>query len=240
MPSDVDNALYSPYGAYELKAKYQKNFLFGTVVTIGFVLGIIVVSWIYSAIIGDGDLPPAPTVIRTVADLGPPPTIVKRPPDVQVTPQVNKPKVGIPTPVADDEVLEEDVVLATKDDLADISAPDMGADGDVVVDIADDDYIPGVDEFVPVEIQAEMIHEVKPEYPRLARQAAIEGDVWIAVLVGKDGSVLDSKVYKSSGTASLDDAAMAVSKQHKFKPAIQNKNPVPVWVKFKVKFTLGE
>ena len=55
-------------------------------------------------------------------------------------PNVVKPKVGIPKPVADDELLDDDVVLATKEELADIMAPDiMAGDGDFVIDIDEDD-----------------------------------------------------------------------------------------------------
>jgi len=39
------SALYSPYGAYELKAKYQRNFMIGTLSTLGFVLLILSVFW---------------------------------------------------------------------------------------------------------------------------------------------------------------------------------------------------
>ena len=36
--AQVNNALYSPYGAYELKASYQRNFFYGTLSVLSFVL----------------------------------------------------------------------------------------------------------------------------------------------------------------------------------------------------------
>ena len=58
-------------------------------------------------------------------DLGPPPTIVKKPPQLEIsTKKIAQPKVGIPKPVADDEITE-DVVLATKEELAEINVSDQ-------------------------------------------------------------------------------------------------------------------
>lgn len=236
--------IYSAYGAHELKAKYQMNFLFGTGITFSAVLIILIISWIVANVGGDDGLIRGHVVktIETVADLGPPPSIAKKPPQVKVeNPNVAAPKVGIPKPVADDEVLDDDVVLATRDELADIVAPDIISDagaGDIVIDIAVDDYLPSATEFVAVEIYPEMIYQHKPEYPRFAKNAGIEGTVWVQALVGKGGNVLKAQVYKSSGTPALDDAAVEAAKSNKFKPGIQNGRPVACWVSYSVDFLL--
>ena len=49
------NALYSPYGGYELKAKYQRNFGLGTLITAGFVILILLVTWVITKL-GEEDL----------------------------------------------------------------------------------------------------------------------------------------------------------------------------------------
>lgn len=234
-------SLWSPYGAYELKSKYQRNFLYGTGLTSALVLLILLVSWISSM---DDELDGtamAAVVIRTVADLGPPPSIARKPPQVNVeAPKISPPKVGIPKAVADDEVLDDDVVLATKDELAEIVAPDISSvagDGLIEIDI-DDDYLPAADEFIPVEIYPEFVFENKPPYPRLAKQAGITGVVWVKALVDKDGNVRDAQVAKSSGTVALDEAAVKAAFGSKFKPGIQNGRPVNCWVSYKVEFEL--
>ena len=237
-------ALYSPYGAYELKSKYQRNFMTGTLSVAGLVALILLVFWGIKAMQDDYSdaLDASAVVIKTVADLGPPPSIAKKPPQVQVNqPNVAAPKVGIPKPVADDEVLDEDVVLATREELADIVAPDIISSNegeDITVDIADDDYLPSPDEFVAAEIYPEMIHYTTPEYPRLAKQAGITGVVWVKALVDKDGTVKKAIVLKSSGNESLDEAAVEAAPSNKFKPGIQNGRPIAVWVSYKVNFSL--
>ncbi len=236
------SSLYSPYGAYELKAKYQRNLMIGTLSTLGFVLLILSVFGIIAVIPDDDALMAPSVVIKTVADLGPPPTIAKAKPQIELAqPNVAAPKVGIPKPVADDEVMDDDVVLATKEELAEIVAPDISASdagGDIVVDIQDDDYMPAPGEFVAVEVQPEMIHEVKPKYPRLAEQAGITGRVWVTALVDESGSVIKAQLGKTSGTESLDIAAVEAAYDNKFKPGIQNGRPIKVWVTYKVDFVL--
>ncbi|MCK4606623.1 MAG: energy transducer TonB [candidate division Zixibacteria bacterium] len=239
------SALWSPYGAFELKSRYQRNFLLGTGVMLGAVLVILVVAWIISALPEEEiDALAGMHVVKTVADLGPPPSIARKPPQLSVSaPQTAAPKVGIPKPVADDEVLDEDVVLATREELAEIVAPDISsaADGDeIIIDISDDDYLPAPDEFVPVEIYPEMVYQHKPDYPRLARTAGITGVVWVQALVDKEGNVRRAQVGKSSGTASLDEAAVEAAYKNKFKPGIQNGRPVACWVTYKMDFILGD
>ena len=95
-----------------------------------------------------------------------------------------------------------------------------------------------MDDFIAVEVQAERIYYEEPTYPRLAEQAGIEGTVWVKAAVGKDGTVKSAVVYKSSGTESLDEAAVEAAWKCKFKPAIQNGRPVVTWVAWPYNFEL--
>ncbi len=238
-------ALYSPYGAYELKSKYQRNFALGTLITLSFVVLILVMAWLISSLPKEVYPPELPTVvIKTKKELPSPPSIVKKPPQVKVSaPQVAAPKVGIPKPVADDEVIDEDVVIASRDELAEIAPPDvasMAEGGKIDVDISPEDYLPELGDFVPVEIYPEFIHYEEPVYPRLARQAGITGTVTMWVVVDEEGNVIKVRILKSSGTASLDEAAVKAADKNKFKPGIQNGRPVKVPVSYEVEFKLTD
>ncbi len=68
--------------------------------------------------------------------------------------------------------------------------------------------------------------------------AGIEGKVVVLVLVGQNGNVIDSRVARSSGTESLDEAALEWAYRNKFSPAIQNGRPVAVWATYEVEFVL--
>ena len=63
-------------------------------------------------------------------------------------------------------------------------------------------YAPGVT------VDAQFRHKCEPEYPEIAKQQNIEGTVEVLVTIGPDGGVVSSRLGKSSGNASLDQAAM--------------------------------
>jgi len=241
------NAIYSGYGAFELKATYQRNMLMGALFAAALVIVAILGAYIYRALTEVEAASDRIQIIKTIADLGPPPTVSKKPPRIDIAqPNLVAPKVGIPKPVADEDAIDMDVTIATKEQIANIVQPQVEVSDDAVnaqikVEIPDDEYMPAPDEFVPTEIPAEMISEATPEYPRLAKQAGLEAVVWVKALVDKNGDVKKAMVYKSSGSkAGFDEMAVAAAYNCKFKPAVQNGRPVAVWVAYSVEFSLTE
>ena len=97
---------------------------------------------------------------------------------------------------------------------------------------------PGSDEFVEDGQMPEMIYYQEPVYPRQAKQAGLEGTVWVKALVGQHGDVVDAIIYKSSGTPSLEEAALAAAPKCRFNPAMRYGQPICVWVVYKVEFRL--
>ncbi len=106
--------------------------------------------------------------------------------------------------------------------------------------LAEEEKIPSPDDFIAVEVMPEMIYEEPPVYPEDAIKESKEGVVWIKAFVSKEGDVLKSIIGKSSGVKELDESALAASVKNKFKPAIQNGNPIGVWVTYKVDFVTTE
>ncbi len=241
------NVVYSQYGAFELKAKYQRNFGLATLGTFSFVLLALATSGIISTLSRETAMkePPIPQPDSVVVQISPPPSIVKEPPQVPVsTPPATIQHVGITTPVPDDEIIDENIVIPSRDELAQINAPDIPGmkDGDSIaftIPPPDDDFpFPG--KFVPFEIYPVMIHEHKPDYPRLAQQAGITGTVTVWVAIDEEGNVIDARVYKSSRTKSLDEAAVQAAYKNKFKPGIQNGRPIKIGVTYNVEFKLTD
>ena len=102
------------------------------------------------------------------------------------------------------------------------------------------EVMPRPDDFVEVETMPEMIYTESPVYPDSVKKDGITGEVWIKSLVDKQGSVQTAIVGKSSGTPALDEAALKAAYKCKFHPAMQDSQPVAVWVTYKVEFTLDE
>ncbi len=79
----------------------------------------------------------------------------------------------------------------------------------------------------------------KPAYPSRSRDLGEEGLVIIAVLVSKDGSVLEAYVSESSGYPLLDGSALAtVTEKWRFKPGRRSGEAIPSWVRVPIKFSI--
>jgi len=82
-----------------------------------------------------------------------------------------------------------------------------------------------------------LVHQVKPTYPPLARQARIQGSVVLQAAIGKDGSIQNLRLM--SGHPMLAPAAIEAVKQWKYRPYFLNGEPVEVDTQITVNFTLA-
>tara|TARA_B100001250_G_scaffold134473_1_gene114982 strand:- start:509 stop:1429 length:921 start_codon:yes stop_codon:yes gene_type:complete len=78
-----------------------------------------------------------------------------------------------------------------------------------------------------------------PSYPKLARQAAIEGTILIDALIDDDGIVKAMIVNKGKPRSGLNKEAMKAIRKTKFKPAQKNKKSIRVWTRIPVDFSLN-
>jgi len=84
--------------------------------------------------------------------------------------------------------------------------------------------------------QALLVHQVKPDYPPLARQAHVQGVVVLAVVIAKDGTI--KRIHAVSGHPLLTPAAIDAVKQWSYKPYMLNGKPVDVDTTVDVNFRL--
>lgn len=70
-----------------------------------------------------------------------------------------------------------------------------------------------------------------PKYPKAALMNEETGTVSLQFLVNPEGKVTESKVDKSSGSKSLDKAALAAFSQCKFKAGTKDGKPDSLWAK---------
>jgi TonB family protein len=76
-------------------------------------------------------------------------------------------------------------------------------------------------------------------YPKTAQQNNYMGITAVHILVSKDGSVLGTEIYQSSGYSVLDSAAMDYCERVTFNPAMMNGIPVNSKTIFTIKFSLS-
>jgi len=244
----MSHANVTPYGAFELKATYQRNLLLGNLTVLLLVVALVGTTWVLtrndSPIVVTPKEPPVSDPIdwTTIDQI----SIVRdNPVGTGAGAAVPQGALGIPVPVPDTALLDPDQVIMSTADRAALVEWDglIGGGGDpgpLVISGDIPEELPGIDDFIIVEIKPKLISSVAPEYPRFAEQAGIEGVVWIKALVSRTGTVLEAVVYRTSESDLLDEAALKVAGQYRYKPAIQNRNPVACWVTYRVDFTLDD
>lgn len=177
---------------------------------------------------------------------------VAPPPDMQTIVNTGPAaRAGNPVPVPDAEISPEMQDFATVDVMSRASAEggsgvdlggfatniDFDAKEDLKVKKVEE---PAPDEFIPVEKQPgiDLVELQKTVvYPEMAKKAGIEGRVILRVLVDTDGSVRKVMVQHSDSKM-LNQAAVDAVQKATFTPAIQNNQPVMVWVSIPINFKL--
>lgn len=158
----------------------------------------------------------------------------------------NKPNVEKFVPV--EEPLVDTTIVVPPDDVVDMtwSKP---SDGTVDTGATGGDVLGGVDTaidasgisgpiFIPREIEPLPLEmNPQPSYPEMAREASIAGVVHVWVHISDRGDVIGWQVIdvKPAGLGFEDEVARVIPKW-KFTPAIQQNNPVAVWVAIPFKF----
>jgi protein TonB len=84
---------------------------------------------------------------------------------------------------------------------------------------------------------ARLVHEVTPEYPRVAKMGRVSGTVRMNAIIAKDGKVEHLTVI--SGHPLLVQSAMDAVKQWVYKPTYLNGAPAEVETEIDVNFTLA-
>jgi len=102
-----------------------------------------------------------------------------------------------------------------------------------------EEILPVKDIFVPYEEPPQPVEMIQPIYPEMARQADIEGEVWVKALIDKEGRVRDVVILKQRGAnAGFEEAAIEAARATSWKPAINMGVSVAVWISYKISFRL--
>ena len=79
---------------------------------------------------------------------------------------------------------------------------------------------------------------ISPIYPEIAKEAGIEGTVYIQFFIDEKGNVTEAYVQKGVPNTGLDESALYAVKKSKWKPARQREKKVGVWQTVPVRFEL--
>lgn len=166
--------------------------------------------------------------------------------EIQQTQQEFKPppppRPTLPIAVPDDELIEDieldlDVSLELDEEITNIDPPPaQGGDGE------EEESEPEI--FMVVENPPEIVGGLAAlsaalEYPRTARQAGVEGNVIVQVLIDENGNPSDAKILRSASPLLEQPAIDAVLAQT-FKPGRQRGRAVKTYISIPVRFRLTD
>ena len=86
-------------------------------------------------------------------------------------------------------------------------------------------------------MEGNLIFRVQPDYPSLARQVRVQGQVILRAVISREGAIENLQVL--SGHPMLVRAAVEAVRQWKYRPYLLNGEPVEVETEVKVNFILS-
>jgi len=151
--------------------------------------------------------------------------------DVPQTEQIKlpepPPRPSVPV-ASEDELFDDDITIEDTEleDFADWEPPDAGG-------APSEEFIPYDQAPVPKIPLSDLVM-----YPELAKEAGIEGKVYIKAYINIKGSVTSAKVLKGVPNTGLDEAALKAVKKSRWYPARQRDKKVGVWITIPIDFSL--
>jgi len=136
--------------------------------------------------------------------------------------------------------LSAPVVVKRNSAAADVAAPDIeappvsGADALPLGTVTSTSVVPATPRVGGHAVPPRLLKSALPEYPVLARQRHIEGDVVVQADIDVNGNVKSVKAI--SGSELLRDAALNAVRQFKYSPAQLDDSPTTSQVLVTVKF----
>ena len=84
---------------------------------------------------------------------------------------------------------------------------------------------------------AQLVSRTEPQYPILAKEARIQGTVFLRAIISREGRITSLEVV--SGHPLLVRAALDAVRQWRYRPTLLNGEPVEVETSITVIFRLG-
>ena len=143
--------------------------------------------------------------------------------------KIPEPPARPSVPIAsEDEFFDEDITIEDTEieDFEDWEAPNFGGG-------PADEFIPYDQAPVPKIPLSSLV-----VYPELAREAGIEGKVYVKAFINQKGIVTAVKILKGIPNTGLDEAAIKAVRKSRWHPARQRDKKVGVWITIPIDFSL--
>jgi TonB family protein len=131
------------------------------------------------------------------------------------------------------------ITLFTESIVFSQALPNFGGDkpSKKIAEKSDDAGYPDINDFVPVDQQPALVKRSPVTYPELAKTARIEGNVYLKVLIDKDGKAKKAVVFKSDADV-FNDAAIQSALKSSYTSATNDGRTVATWMVVPYSFKL--
>lgn len=228
------------YGSFELAKLVGPNLLRGLIISFLFHGAVIASPYIIQLLKGEDEIPEPPIRVVDISQLTKLRSLQETQAQVKIAaPKMAAPKAAIPIAVAEDEVEMEQALIPSQAEIA----TQVAATGDEGLDLKPgeqieikeeaSDVIPEMGVFVPFEVAPQPLPDFSPQpsFPEMAKTAGVQGKVIVQVYVDKRGEVKRYKIVKEDPKdLGFGEEVEKIIMKWKFTPAIQQGNPVGVWV----------
>ena len=226
------------YGSFELKRLVGRNLIRGLIISVLVHATVIAAPYVIELFKGEEEIPDRVIVIDP-SQLTKLKSHQKTEEQIAIArPKIAPPKAAIPIAVPEEQVEEQAELMPSQEDLTEFLSAGSDEDLDIgegtEVVIADEgDAIPESDIFIPFEVAPTPLPDFspKPETPEMAKLAGVAGKVVVQVYVDKKGEVKKWKIVSTKPPGlGFEDEVEKVIPKWRFTPAIQQGNPVGVWI----------
>ncbi len=226
------------YGAIELKKFAGRNLLRGLAISVA--IHTVVIAAPLLAQLFKEDIPPPDrvmvidaSILEKMKRLNPnqaPPKIAR--------PKLAPPKVVVPIAVSEEQVPEEQPEVMKQEELVQAIVEEYGEESleigeGVELVLGDESAIPDYSEFIPFEVPPQPLPDFSPQpaFPEMAQRAGVSGKVTAQVYVDKKGEVKKWRIVQAKPeNLGFEDEVEKILPKWRFTPAIQQGNPVGVWI----------
>lgn len=237
------------YGSMELKKYIGPNLIRGLIFSVLLHSVVIAAPWIVTLFQGEEEISDRvmvldPAILKKLKALDP----NRKAAPVIARPKLARPKVTIAVAVEEEKEQEEEIEIMKQEELQQAIVEeyaDFGGDTldfDPNTEIVLSEEIPDAGIFIPFEVSPQPLPDFSPwpEYPEIAQKSGTPGKVIAKVYVNKEGLVKKWMILSAKPEhLGFEEEVAKVIEKWRFTPAIQQGNPVGVWITipftFKVK-----
>ena len=88
-------------------------------------------------------------------------------------------------------------------------------------------------------VMSNLVHQVQPVYPPLARASRTQGVVLLEAVITRDGTIDPARIRVISGHVLLNEAAIDAIKQWRYKPTLLSGEPVEIITTITINFSFN-